>query len=245
MSKVLVIPDSHLKIDVIENGIELANHYKADKIVLLGDYFDDWYAVSRDYYDMVDYLKLLLRKDPRIVALLGNHELSYMGFPCSGHNKHVAEHVMRNIYPDHRFYWCAAFDGVLYSHAGVTTAWLRANKILTENEIRYKLSKNNGADFLEVKIGNVESLSPFAKAGPGRGGNSYPSLLWADAEELMTDSIPNIKQVVGHTPVKEIQCVGKCWFTDVYSNFNISDEYLLVVNGKPEIVHYGDMAYER
>lgn len=245
MSRVLCIPDSHLKIDVIENGIELANYYRADKIILLGDYFDDWYAIDRDYYDMVSYLKDLLRKDLRVIALLGNHELSYMGFPCSGYNARVAEFVRESIYPDHRFYLCVACDGVLYSHAGVTTAWLRKNKILTENDIRYKLSKFKGAHNIEIGVGRVENLEPFAEAGPARGGNSIPSLLWADAEELIADHPANVKQVVGHTPVKEIQCAGKCWFTDVYSNFNISDEYLLIVNGVPEIVHYGDMQNEQ
>ena len=238
MSKVLVIPDSHLKIDVIENGIKLANKFKVDSIVLLGDYLDDFGAVDNDYFEMIKYLKNLVRRDHRVIALLGNHEISYLGFPCSGYKGSVAEFVKDSLKDDHRFYLAVGIDGVLYSHAGVCVSWLKDNNVITQNVFRYQITKQNGANVLEKAISKIPSFSIFAQAGKARGGKLNPSPLWADATELIMDAVPNVKQVVGHSPLKQIEKVGNCWFTDVFSNGNISDEYLLVDEGSPEIKHF-------
>ena len=235
--KVLVIPDPHLKIWVIEHGLELAKKHRADKVIILGDYFDDWYCINRDYDDMLTYLKTLLRSNPSVEVLFGNHELSYMGFPCSGFNYTVSKMLNEALSKDYRFGFAIHYDGVLYSHAGVTLSWLYQNKVLTRNDIRFRLPSRGGAELLEKAISNVDKMETFAKVGPARGGKEAPSLVWADLTELIADPAP-VKQVVGHTPVKEITNIGRVWFTDVFSNGNKCDEYLLVVDGEPTIVHY-------
>lgn len=237
MSKVLVIPDVHMKKEVIERGLALARKHRADKIVMLGDYFDDWCTLPYEYLEMIRYLKKLLRGNPTIIPLLGNHELSYMGFPCSGYCRIVADQIQRALMPDHRFLFGVCIDGVFYSHAGVTTAWLKNNGLITQNDLRLKLNKKTGAELLEKCVSRVETFDVFAQAGPARGGRQNPSLVWADLTELIADPVP-VKQVVGHTPLHQIENIGKVWFTDVYSNNNLSDEYLLVKDGEPEIIHY-------
>lgn len=248
MARVLVIPDPHMKKEVIEHGLELARMQMADHIIILGDYFDDWEVQDSEYTEMIDYLKNLLRTNPNVFCLMGNHELSYIGYPCSGHNKRVAKKIKSAIEYDFRFWTCMAVDGVMYSHAGFTMGWLENNKILTQNELRYKLGRKAGAEFLEQKIAPLERTKwdVFAQCGTARGGHySSPSPLWADLTELIMDPLPNIKQVVGHTPIKSIECVGKVWFTDVYSNGNPGDEYLFVVDGDPRILSYSNREYER
>ena len=243
MSKVLVIPDVHMDVRVIEHGIELADKLRADQIVMLGDYFDDWFAVDSQYDEMIKYLKNLLNRRKDIIPLLGNHELSYLGYPCSGHRKSVKSKVYNALKEDFRFLYCVAIDGILYSHAGATQQWLLENKIVTTNMLRYKMSKKAGAAFLESRI-NAAGWEPMKRVGPARGGKSIPSPLWCDLTELISNEIPTVKQVVGHTPISEIECIGNCWFTDVFSNNNISDEYLFVVDGKPEIKHYNQEFYD-
>lgn len=238
--KVLVIPDSHLKLWVIEHGIELADRYRVDKIVTLGDYFDDWISIDRDYYDMMDYLKVLLRREHRLIALFGNHELSYFGYPCSGHKRKLQPYIYDKLANDQRLFPAVGLDGVLYSHAGVCLDWIRENKILTENAIRYGLTRAAGASKLEDAICRQE-FNIFAQAGALRGGHGAPSCVWADARELIADHIPKVSQIVGHTPVKEITFMSNCWFTDVFSNGNVCDEYLLVEDGEPKIVHYNEV----
>lgn len=238
MSKVLVIPDLHLKLDVLEKGIKLADKLRADNIVLLGDYLDDYTFTNNQYREMINRIKNLVRFDHRVVALLGNHELSYLGFPCSGYNNSLAEYIKAQFAHDHRFYFAVGIDGVLYSHAGVCTSWLKDNNIITQNVFRNQLTRQNGAHVLEREIGKVSNFAPFAQAGPARGGKLNPSPLWADITELIADAVPKVRQVVGHTPITQIEKIGTCWFTDVFSNGNVSDEYLFVVDGEPEIKHY-------
>ena len=246
MSRVLVIPDSHLKTEVIERGRRLADKKMANKIVILGDYFDDWFCVDSDYSKMLKYLKETLRKDPRIIPLFGNHELSYLGYKCSGYNPRVANMIYDGLMKDYRFAFSYSEDGVLYSHAGVTTQWLWANGVCTANDIRLRMTKRGGAEILERGICKIDDyprepgkLAPFSMVGHARGGTNAPSPLWADLTELIADPVA-IKQVVGHTPVKQIENIGRCWFTDVFSNGNVSDEYLFVKDGEPEVVHYNE-----
>lgn len=243
MSRVLVIPDSHLKIDVIKKGMELANKLMCNRVILLGDYFDDWDAMDTQYEDMAKYLKELLRKNHnRVIPLLGNHELSYLGFPCSGYHRRMEPLVRATIENDARFVWCYVEDAVLYSHAGFTASWIRENKIVPNHIVKYHMGKLNAADTIANGFDkNLKGLHQIAMAGPGRGGHSTPSPVWADMSELIDDNIGKCIQVVGHTPVSEIEFLNNCYFTDVYSNDNISDEYLYVVDGEPKIVHYNEL----
>ena len=242
MARVLVIPDAHLKIEVIENGMELADKLMCDRVILLGDYFDDWYAMDTDYEDMRIYLKDLLRKNHgRVIPLIGNHELSYMGHPCSGYNKRCEPIVRGTVEFDHRFIPCYSCDGVLYSHAGVTKEWILANKLVPHHMVKYHMGPKNGAEMCEDAILKIEDYDLFAQVGPGRGGHRVPSPLWADMTELIADPCGTFKQVVGHTPVEQIEKIGNCYFCDVFSNNNQSDEYLFVVDGEEKIVHYNEL----
>lgn len=242
MSKVLVIPDVHLKVEVIERGLELAKKYRADTIVMLGDYFDDWHSIDRDYDDMLIYIRNVLRNNPNIIPLFGNHELSYMGYPCSGHNHNLNQKLYDYLYPNYRFLFGVAIDGIFYSHAGVCTQWLKENNLITQNDLRLRLPHKAGATLLETIFDKIPNMEVFSHVGPARGGSRTPSPLWADLTELIADPAP-VKQVVGHTPVKQIEKIGKVWFTDCHSNYNESDEYLLVNDGEPEVVHYDEEDY--
>lgn len=238
MSKVLVVPDPHLKIEVIEHGLELADKLNCDSVVILGDYFDDWDAPLEKYVEMRDYLQTLLRKRPNVFPLIGNHELSYLGWPCSGY-KAEAVHIVRPLIEnDYRFLLNAEIDGVLYTHAGVTRGWIKANKIIPDNIVRYHMGKENGASMTGQYLEALEKFDLYAQAGPARGGRMQPSPLWADLDELVIDALGKYIQVVGHTPVNRIEKVGNCYFTDVFSNGNKSDEYLVVTEGVPSVVHY-------
>lgn len=245
MAKVLVVPDAHTKIDVIQKGVEIADKIHATHIVLLGDYFDDWHTTVDQQLAMLDYLEQLLHDRTDVIPLYGNHELSYLDYPCSGHMREVKTRIDRAIRHDYRFLFAVSFDGILYTHAGVTQAWLRDNKILTENAIRYRLAPEAGAKILEDKINGVEHISVFNQPGYARGGRTdAPSPLWADLRELINDPIEKVKQVVGHTPISSIECIGNCWFCDVRSNDNDCDEYLVANEGEISVVKYGELFNE-
>lgn len=240
MAKVIVVPDSHTKIEVLKEGIELATKLRADHIVLLGDYFDDWTATAEDNYAMLDFLKEALVKHKNIIPLYGNHEMSYMtGKLCSGNIVSMAEDLGKKLKDDHRFLFAVAIDGALYTHAGVTKQWLLDNAVGYNNDIRKGVSANT----LEQRINGLDNFGPLCAVGEARGGlpNVAPSPLWADLKELIADDVPKLTQIVGHTPVREITMFGRCWFCDTRSNGNVNDEFLVVVNGTPEIVSYSEV----
>lgn len=238
----MVIPDAHLRTWVIRHGVELADKLFCDKIILLGDYFDDWDAVDVMYRNMIEYLKEVMKKNPgRIIPLLGNHELSYLGFPCSGFNSIIAREVADYLEKDQRFLWCYAEDGILYSHAGFTKGWLANNNLMSRQTYRNHLGKENGPHLCEEALDKITNIQQFAQVGTVRGGNTFPSPVWADATELLADRAGNFTQVVGHTPMKQIEFMEGIYFTDVYSNDNECDEYLFVNDGEPQIVHYNEL----
>lgn len=243
MARVLVIPDLHLKTWVLEHGMEVADKLFCDRVILLGDYFDDWVSSVEDYRKMVDKIKEVMRKNPgRIIPLYGNHELSYMGYKCSGYKEEAQPIVDELIDKDERFRWCWTEDEVLYSHAGICAGWLEYNKLMTRGDYKRKMGKTNGARMCEEAMLNLDSLDQLAQVGPYRGGSHlHPSLAWADMQELLADRAGKFTQIVGHTPVQQIEFYDHVWFTDVYSNDNESDEFLVVVDGEPRVVHYNEL----
>lgn len=242
MSKVLVIPDIHTKTWIVDKALKIAERIRVDKIVMLGDYFDDWDATEKTERATLSYMKDLLKKHTNIIPLYGNHELSYMGYPCSGHHHNVAEEINAAIKDDYRFLYAVGIDGVLYTHAGVLQSWLRNNKIVNENTLRYRLGTDSGAVLLEEKINGLPNLKALSQVGAERGGKDpAPGPLWADFRELINDELPTVKQVVGHTPISNIECVGNVWFCDTYSNGNQSNEFLLVENGEPRVIYYSEV----
>ena len=166
MAKVLVVPDARLDIERIEHGIELAKMYHADSIVLMGNYFDPIdgeKAEQEDWERMWDYLKKVTKENMNLIPLIGEHELSYLNcnMRLNGHNGKFRGYIRNELSRHYRFMPCVAIDGVLYSNCGVTTEWLRAHKIMLENEIRFRLGKNGGAALIEQAICKQTSWIPF------------------------------------------------------------------------------------
>lgn len=240
-------PDIHLRRHIIDEAMKAADVHRADFVVFLGDYFDDWGATPSDYRETIKTLQRVAR-DPRTILLLGNHELSYMGFPCSGHNLSVAAEVRTFLKNDLRFIWTWQCDNVLYSHAGVTASWL--DSIVRHGVLRKVVMT---AEKTSTAINNIEGKKNsfgliygdevFAMVGPARGGNSAPSPLWADMDELLFDHPITFSQVVGHTPTDRLRSIfwgykkrkGFIHFMDWFSNKDDPElKFLLVKNGVAE-----------
>ena len=235
MARVIVVPDSRLSINKIDRGIELAKKYNADRIVLLGNYFDPLTGKANidDYRDMWDYLKYLIRRDTRVIPLIGERELNYIDttYSMPGSNKEFKKELGGRLAMNYKFMPCVAIDGVLYSHAGVTTNWLRRYKIMLENELRFRLGKDGGAGLIEGAIFKLRDWGPFFDDTENDG-----SCMRARHTTLMTFAPSNIKQVVGHTMVEEPFNAGKIWF----ALSNNDDAYLFVNNGEVKVIYAED-----
>lgn len=74
--KLLIIPDIHTKVELAQSIID--KHYnEVDRIVMLGDYVDDFDDNAAIMLRTLEYVGKW-QQDPKITLLCGNHEAAYM-----------------------------------------------------------------------------------------------------------------------------------------------------------------------
>ena len=196
MIKTIIIPDIHNDYHAAEKIIKKEN---PDKIVFLGDYFDDFYDTVKDAANVAKWLVKSLQQKNRI-HLIGNHDLSYMtdnpNLKCTGYNieKHteIKKHnIDWSLLKMH--YWLN--DDWLCTHAGFSNDFFKqqcTEKLDSVQQI-LKLSKND----LE-KIHDVKYNHAFFQVGFTRGGsNEVGGTLWCGYDEFV--DVPGIHQIFGHT----------------------------------------------
>lgn len=212
MSRILVIPDLHQKIGAGETMLTEGLKLNPDRVVFLGDLFDDFYDKPEDAVRAALWLKKWRdRLGEKLVTLYGNHDLSYA---------ETAHYLARYgaIPPDYKpAMWCSGYttekaiaihqavglefwnswrlhhreDGVLYTHAGADDAQ------------EQNLDANASHALLSVDAGSYmtyEGVHPLLLAGPARGGPKHcrPGITWRDFHEF--DGSAPCPQVFGHTP---------------------------------------------
>ena len=227
MSKVLAVGDMHLKQEIILPRVDvLAERYEVDRVVLLGDYCDEWRAdddmCMRGLYRLADWVDEGRSSGLRVDVLLGNHDYQYL-LGEEGPGTHVAlMGTVRALLIDLEPVIAVENDGFLFTHAGVTDSWAE----------RYLNEPCDAADAC-VQLNDMyqssqsEDRCALAACGPGRGGWDTPSPLWADCEELREDPFPGIGQIVGHTPLSTCESGDegfdafdadeRLWFCDTFS----------------------------
>lgn len=228
MSRVLVISDINLNINKVKVGLKRARELNADTIVITGNYFSSLLG-PRGTQEMIDFWEEflgLIRDDTRIVPLLGEEDLNYLNvdFKTPGKQEKFSRYLDNRLDRNYRFVPCVAIDGVMYSHAGVATNWLRDNHIMLENELRFRMGKHGGAGLLEVGIFKLRSWVPFL---------DETSCFRSSVNNLISFAPPSIKQVVGHTLFEDVSNIGKLWF----ANSCNENEFVFVNNGDPQILN--------
>jgi len=192
----LIIPDIHNKIDRAETIIKNAG---ADKVIFLGDYFDDFGDSHIDARKTAKWLKESLNKENRI-HLWGNHDVCY-AFPnnpytrCTGFteskNKAVQEELTEKEWSKLKFFHFE--QGFLFTHAGLHSSYFPENNedidvfLNKESDYAFRLLKKNKSHY-------------FFRAGYSRGGQiPFGGIIWCD---FLREFIPNdnAKQIFGHTP---------------------------------------------
>lgn len=223
--KTLIFGDIHCKPRIIKKAKELLSKY--DRVIFLGDYEDDWLASPEQSYNTVkELVDLKLDNPQKIILLLGNHTLSegWAGdFKCSGFND-LTHSLVKDLYRTKDsgnapiFQFAYSKGGILFSHAGITNNFWKDTQLLIKNhypELREILVAD--AD-LATKISNIlnyaflkgledprdKLFKSMSQAGASRGGWGTPSPIWADKSDLVYNSVPNLTQVVGHTPVRTV-----------------------------------------
>lgn len=220
MSKVLVIPDVHLKPVIFDRAEKILDSGQADFAVQLGDLVDDWgedfnfKLYERTINRAIEFHK----KFPKTLWAMGNHDFGYYlpeyGRRETGHSKmqedtmadHIAEMVGAGI--DQKV--LRVVDKVIFSHAGLTQDWVAT---LTLDGTDYEMG-----DYIEVLANQPEPDVLWDQNSP----------IWARPQDAINLPLfSDFMQVVGHTPMKTITLShnGKLLSTDVFSTYSNGAPY--------------------
>ena len=189
-TRLLIIPDLHHHTANADYWIDTQTH---DRVLFLGDYFDDYDDNVSDARCTAAWLKHRM-DTTNDVFLLGNHDAAYLlpdapELYCPGFSPAKAKGIHQILQPAHwqRFQLAHAEGDWLMSHAGFHPTWIEPFSIATVLE--------------RCQMGM--SLLARRKADPILHATGGP--LWMGWDSLLP--IRGIHQVVGHTPddrVREI-----------------------------------------
>lgn len=198
----LIIPDLHLR---WEHANKIINHVKADEIIFLGDFFDNFGDDPNQVEEMIDWLEDSVTKSNRI-HLFGNHDIHYAypheHFRCSGYDqwKHfiIRDRLPTKFWEKLKYYH--VLDGKwLISHGGFDNRYLPKDIAnLRENRPEF-FKRITGYLDTTLETGHRQD-SWILHAGKSRGGQ-HPAggLIWCDFDREF-QPITGLNQIVGHTP---------------------------------------------
>lgn len=215
MAKILAVGDIHNHIT--QASVIIDKYIDTHKIVMVGDYFDNFGDSAINADQTAKWLKGFISKDNHI-ALIGNHDLNYhyknirlgsnLGdqiYNCSGYTPQKDDAINRIMTNEDwdKLKFAHYENGFWFSHAGFHPFWFSSPPYGMDNEtINIKLKKIQ-QDF-NARIFSNE----LAGAGRCRGGaHRVGGAVWRDHnQETYCGDYWNdnsgLKQVCGHTPMR-------------------------------------------
>ncbi len=236
----LVIPDIHQNIRWAEAILQKeASH--ADRIVMLGDYFDPKVECAADVAETCLYLsKLEKRYKGPFSFLVGNHDLPYLydlHHSCrsdaseqnpyfnGNYNPDLSPSIQQHLSPEflQKLQPFVFPQGWILSHAGIHPRHLASLAPSGLMALYDKLKP-------EVLHLPSERTAELAAIGTARGGcDPHGGIVWQDWFYEFEDALP-WPQIVGHTLIPEPHQKGRSWDLDTRSG-----TYGILVDGQLEI----------
>jgi hypothetical protein len=175
-----------------------------DHFVFLGDYFD---SKSRDttpdeqannFDDILEFKEEFGNVD----LLIGNHDLQYIGGARTNqfklHTQMLVDDTLMNLIRNGTLQVCVAYDGYLFSHAGISSVWMKEHGLASIANI------NNAFRYNPLLVDFVNKPN-----GSLSGDNIYQSPLWIRPNSLCEFALSDYHQVVGHTRIEEVTVIPK------------------------------------
>jgi hypothetical protein len=185
----------------------------------MGDYFDQFGDTPEINSSTAHWLKTTMNEHPEWVYLTGNHDVVYnpnFSCMCSGFSsqKKIAINQEMSLEDWNKLKYFHFENGHWFSHAGLSKYWFQHPMHESINEE----SVQRTVDHAVVKIKAGDENNAVWAAGSSRGGTSVVgSLTWLDWRDM--ELISDMRQVVGHTPLKKITTISddimKCSITNV------------------------------
>lgn len=205
--RTLIIPDIHLRWQEAE---EIIGKVKHDKVLFLGDYFDDFGDNPEMIENTCNWLEGSVKK-PNRIHLFGNHDVHYAfvyrTLVCSGYEQ-WKYFIIHDTLPSETWEalkWYYVLDNTwLVSHAGLHRFNLPEKISKLADDRPTFLSEI--AKYLDEEIKNAfrsaanNQPSWVLNAGFSRGGSQrVGGITWCDFEREF-HPIRGLNQIVGHTP---------------------------------------------
>lgn len=214
MTRVLVIPDVHLKPWIFDRAAQLDGEY--DIAVVLGDLVDDWdMQGNRDAYaETIDAAKAFAARDASSLWCYGNHDYCYLhhdeGIYNSGFSdelKFAIKNMLRELEDvvGERYKVVHEINGVLFSHGGVSNAYLA--------EVRGRLSE-------ELTLAECIEFTNETASSAVLWRNESPLWFRPTSAPVEQSCVEGARQIVGHTPVTAPTRVGDILITDTFSTYS-------------------------
>jgi len=214
MSRVLVIPDVHLKPWIFDEADKVDKSSYED-IVVLGDLVDDW-GKGNDlgaYEETLNRAAEFGKEHGESLWCYGNHDVSYLWDAMeSGYSVQARLTAIEGITKlerilEDRYKFVHRIDNVLFSHAGVTETFVLLSCGYHVKEI----------DDILAKINRMGKQELWRDSSP----------IWArpqaDFYRMFRDDL--FYQVVGHTPVEEPLDACGVLTLDLFSTYSNGGPY--------------------
>lgn len=204
MTRILIVPDIHNAIERAE-AIISEHGTGCDRIIFLGDYFDEFYDTPADAARVAKWL-LQSVCDTRRLHLLGNHDMPYLAgegtaekYRCPGWSVEKYEAVCPILcdLDRRRIHAAVESDGWLLSHAGFHSALLQGRKMEELLEVCREA-------FERALAGKFEPL--FAPSRARGFGACIGGVTWLDWSREFWP-VGGWHQIVGHTPSRSVRAV--------------------------------------
>ncbi len=217
MSRVLVIPDIHLKPCMLCSASKIIEEVKPDYIAMLGDLVDDWGQESNiQLYNETFYaIKRLCCEHPNTFLCFGNHDVSYYwhaletGFSEAARMSVIAGlRDLEAVLPEGHCAFMHRIDNVIFSHAGLMRSFVERHfPNEAEREIQHIIQTVNNMGREELWM--------------------HDSPLWArpQRKEAIPYQMSGILQVVGHTPVETALYEDGVLTLDTFSTYRSGEPY--------------------
>jgi hypothetical protein len=208
--KTLIISDIHTRHTIADHII---NKYPCDRVILLGDYFDDFYDKPKSNRMTARWLKNIIQNN-NVIALLGNHEFNYYMnktiCKCSGYSIEKLE-AINSVFTNDDWnmlqpYYLDNQTRVLYTHAGATAM-----------RFCHPMTGDFMIDKLKEDYNSILTIDWSKEVGKTRmGKNPYGGIFWCDYSEF--EPIKNIRQIFGHSPDDRIRKVDNNICLDTHNH---------------------------
>ena len=222
IAKIAVIGDIHGTNKFLDCYDDiLKNHNDVAYIFVLGDHFDPYEEIP--FEDMIRrYNEFTIRSktDPRIISLLGNHDLATYVIPDEVTNrteynaqriKILANLIAPNLKDSYIVY---RLGNYLISHAGVSNTWIRFC-----GRKGYDFKKLQKKGWTPEALAEICAYSTQDRSGWGNHTSQGPT--WIRPMALAKDPYNDYNQIVGHSmtqteAIEQIQMTEKSsiWLTD-------------------------------